>query len=389
MASWFGARKKFDETATDEALIRVCVVTRDPALIEEAHKDLLVGFLTRGAYEFESGHPDFQRCDVLLVDLRAAGVRGDPRDSLPFIEEIRTSVSHPPIVALCDGDAEFVREVMQRGAYEKLAAPVNMPQLRLALQRAYEFRSAEMKLESFLSEESASRERARKAQSRKARPSARAAVGGARPARQARSTAQPTGPSRLAVGFVLGCVLFFAGVVTVRTILSSMGDALASADGLAADSAAAEAPRNAVEPTARLGEFTGHRNLPLSASADFKRGELNGFLTPDHFRSEAELPPAVRPHTSLPGYDPAVVIERVTPRYSVEARALHLQGTVKIQAVIGKDGVPRMLARVSGDAALARIAMDAIVLWRYEPAMLDGQPVESETIIPIEFRLPD
>src|SRR6266478_5576829 len=100
MASWFGARKKLDETAADEALIRVCVVTRDPALIEEAHKDLLVGFLTRGAYEFESGHPDFQRCDVLLVDLRAAGVQGDPRDSLPFIEEIRKSVSHPPIVAL-------------------------------------------------------------------------------------------------------------------------------------------------------------------------------------------------------------------------------------------------------------------------------------------------
>jgi outer membrane biosynthesis protein TonB len=44
---------------------------------------------------------------------------------------------------------------------------------------------------------------------------------------------------------------------------------------------------------------------------------------------------------------------------------------------------------VSGDATLARIAMDAISLWRYEPAMLDGKAVESETIIPIEFRLPD
>jgi TonB family protein len=388
MASWFSVRKKLEETAADEAMIRVCVVTRDAALIEEVHKDLLVGFLTRGAYEFQGGHPDFQnRCDVLLVDLRAAGVQGDPRDSLSFIDEIRKSVSHPPIVALCDGDAEFVREVMQRGAYEKLAAPVNMPQLRLALQRAYEFRSAEMKLESFLSEESASRERARKTQSRNARPSTRAAIGAARLARPARPLAQPADPSRLAVGFVLGCVLFFAGVVTVRTILASMGDALASADGLAVP--AAEAGSNPLQPTARVREFPLHRNWPLSASADFKSGEFDSVLTPDHFRSEAELPPAVRPHTSLPGYDPAVVIERVTPRYSTEARALHLQGTVKIQAVIGKDGVPRMLARVSGDATLARIAMDAISLWRYEPAMLDGKAVESETIIPIEFRLPD
>jgi TonB family protein len=385
MASWFGARKKLEETAADEALIRVCVVTRDAALMEEVHKDLLVGFLTRAAYEFESGHPDFQqRCDVLLLDLRAAGVQGDPRDSLSFIDEIRKSVSHPPIVALCDGDAaEFVREVMQRGAYEKLAAPVNMPQLRLALQRAYEFRSAEMKLESFLSEESATRERARKAQSRNARPSTRAAVGAARPMRQR------TGPSRLAVGFVLGCVLFFAGVVAVRTILGNMGDALASAGGLAADSAAPGLSSNPVDSASQLREFAGHRNWPLSASADFKSGEFDSVLTPRHFRSEAELPPAVRLHTSLPGYDPAVVIERVTPRYSTEARSLHLQGTVKVRAVIGKDGVPRMLARVSGDATLARIAMDAIALWRYEPATLDGESVESETVIPIDFRLPD
>jgi outer membrane biosynthesis protein TonB len=44
---------------------------------------------------------------------------------------------------------------------------------------------------------------------------------------------------------------------------------------------------------------------------------------------------------------------------------------------------------VSGDPALAQIAMDAIALWRYQPAALDGEPVESEVIIPIEFQLPN
>jgi outer membrane biosynthesis protein TonB len=62
---------------------------------------------------------------------------------------------------------------------------------------------------------------------------------------------------------------------------------------------------------------------------------------------------------------------------------------VRIRAVIGKDGVPRGLASVSGDPLLAQIAMDAVALWRYAPATVDGQPVESEVIIPIDFHLPD
>jgi protein TonB len=117
-----------------------------------------------------------------------------------------------------------------------------------------------------------------------------------------------------------------------------------------------------------------------------------GALDPDSahpFRAEVELAAPARLHSSLPGYEPAAIIERVTPRYSLEARAQHLQGTVRIRAVIGKDGVPRRLARVSGDPLLAQIAMDAVALWRYAPATLDGQPVGSEVIIPIDFHLPD
>jgi protein TonB len=107
------------------------------------------------------------------------------------------------------------------------------------------------------------------------------------------------------------------------------------------------------------------------------------------FREEAELAAPARLHSSLPGYEPAAIIERITPRYSLEARAQHLQGTVRIRAVIGKDGVPRGLARVSGDPLLAQIAMDAVALWRYAPATVDGEPAESEVIIPIDFHLPD
>jgi TonB family protein len=383
MRSWFRARSKSQETA-DETLIRVCLVSRDAALVEEVHKDLLIGFSTRGGYDFESDHPDFQQyCDVLFVDLRAAGVQGEPREGLAFIDAIRKSVSHPPIVALCDSDAtDFAREVMQRGAYERLTAPLKMPHLRLALQRAYEFRLAEAKLENFLTQQTATHENPRTAPKRKARPAARAAAAAPRPVRRSR----PVAPSRLAVGFVLGCVLFFAGLVAVRTILSGMGDALASA-GFAADPGAAPSG-GALAGEPHSNSFSTSHFWPLTATSEVGKGALDP-ASAHPFREEAELPAPARLHSSLPGYEPAAIIERITPRYSLEARAQHLQGTVRIRAVIGKDGVPRGLARVSGDPLLAQIAMDAVALWRYAPATVDGEPVESEVIIPIDFHLPD
>jgi TonB family protein len=372
----------------EETLIRVCLVSRDPALIEEVHKDLLIGFSTRGGYEFDSNHPDFQEyCDVLFVDLRAAAV--GPEEGLNFIDAIRKSVSHPPIVALCDDDAaELGREVMRRGAYERLADPLKMPQLRLALQRAYEFRLAETKLESFLSQETAAHENARVAAKRKVRHPVRAGVASSHRERPAKAIRQRSAPSRLAIGFVLGCVLFFAGLVAVRTMLGGMGDALASA-GFAADSGTQALGSNAVVTEAHPSGFAPSRVWPLTASADLGEEAISPDSARHSFRAGAELLAPARPHSSLPGYEPAAIIERVTPRYSLEARAQHLQGTVRIRAVIGKDGVPRGIARMSGDPVLAQIAMDAVGLWRYEPATIDGEPVESEVIIPINFHLPD
>jgi len=61
MPSWFRAGRKSQDIVADESVIRVYLVSRDPALIQEVHKDLFVGFWTRGSYEFQSDHPDFQQ----------------------------------------------------------------------------------------------------------------------------------------------------------------------------------------------------------------------------------------------------------------------------------------------------------------------------------------
>jgi hypothetical protein len=167
--------------------------------------------------------------------------------------------------------------------------------------------------------------------------------------------------SPCAVGFVLGCALFFASLVAVRTLLVGKSYALASA-----------ANAHAGPVASRL-----HSGRPLAAVGFTESAFDNG------------LNPPRTPHTSLRDYEPAVIIEAVAPRYSTIALTHHLEGIVRIRAIIGADGTPRSLTRISGDPTLAQIAIDAISLWRYRPATVDGNLVESEIIIRTVFQLPN
>lgn len=56
-------------------------------------------------------------------------------------------------------------------------------------------------------------------------------------------------------------------------------------------------------------------------------------------------------------------------------------------AVIGKDGTIRELQVKSGLPVLAQAALDAVKQWRYRPYMLNGEPVEVDTQITINFTL--
>jgi len=64
-----------------------------------------------------------------------------------------------------------------------------------------------------------------------------------------------------------------------------------------------------------------------------------------------------------------------------------VEGDVVLAAVIGKDGTVRDLKAVSGPAMLVSSAIQAVRQWRYKPYLLNGQPVEVETQIKLQFRL--
>jgi len=74
--------------------------------------------------------------------------------------------------------------------------------------------------------------------------------------------------------------------------------------------------------------------------------------------------------------------------YPQSAKQLHIQGTVQLEETIGKDGNVKNVKALSGDATLARAAIDAVKQWKYKPYTLNSEPVEIQTTITVNFRLP-
>ncbi len=75
------------------------------------------------------------------------------------------------------------------------------------------------------------------------------------------------------------------------------------------------------------------------------------------------------------------------PVYPPMAIMAHVQGTVVLQAVIGRDGAVQDLRVLSGPALLIRAAMEAVKTWRYQPTLLNGEPVDVLTEISVNFTL--
>ncbi len=98
-------------------------------------------------------------------------------------------------------------------------------------------------------------------------------------------------------------------------------------------------------------------------------------------------PPAEKPRRLSEGVMEAALIHKVQPQYPAVARLMHLEGTVRLQAIIGKDGSVRELQVLSGNPILVQAAFAAVREWRYEPTQLNGEPVEVETYITVNFIL--
>lgn len=79
------------------------------------------------------------------------------------------------------------------------------------------------------------------------------------------------------------------------------------------------------------------------------------------------------------------LVNRVEPIYPPICKISGIQGQVKLHAIIGRDGKIQSLSAVSGHPLLVRAALDAVEQWRYRPYVLNGEAVEVETFITVNF----
>ena len=83
----------------------------------------------------------------------------------------------------------------------------------------------------------------------------------------------------------------------------------------------------------------------------------------------------------------ALLIHKVMPAYPTLAKAARIQGVVRLDAIIDKNGKVQSLTVIKGPPLLAPAAIQAVKQWAYKPTLLNGLPVEIATEIDVRFAL--
>lgn len=87
------------------------------------------------------------------------------------------------------------------------------------------------------------------------------------------------------------------------------------------------------------------------------------------------------------GITEGMLVQRTEPVYPSLAQRAHIQGTVKLQAIISRQGTIENLQLVEGHPMLVQAAIEAVKHWKYRPYILNGEPLEVETIVIVNFHL--
>jgi protein TonB len=104
--------------------------------------------------------------------------------------------------------------------------------------------------------------------------------------------------------------------------------------------------------------------------------------------SETGLKPVLQTLSVSQGVSQGLLYKKVAPSYPQNALRMHIEGTVELLATISKEGNITHIKVVTGDPQLARAASDAVKQWKYKPYLLNGEPVEIQTGVTVNFKLP-
>jgi periplasmic protein TonB len=118
-------------------------------------------------------------------------------------------------------------------------------------------------------------------------------------------------------------------------------------------------------------------------------GQMNGVIGGIISSTQIAVPKiAVQRIRVSSGVTAGLLVRKIEPQYPQMARIARVQGAVVLAALIGKDGTIQNLHVVSTASPLLNTAaMDAVRQWKYKPYILNGEPVEVDTNITVNFTL--
>ena len=106
------------------------------------------------------------------------------------------------------------------------------------------------------------------------------------------------------------------------------------------------------------------------------------------YRLPAQPVPGTSDSSSASSDPGGRLIRRVNPDYPDEARSKHIQGAVVLNVQVLGNGNVGTIEIATGNPVLAEAAVHAVRQWKYQPYVVDGRPVQSQTRITIRFTLP-
>lgn len=158
--------------------------------------------------------------------------------------------------------------------------------------------------------------------------------------------------------------------------------------------AAAEAPfsastERAALPPLQVEVVAGNRHTNVPAKSNAIRLDVDSGATSSASGASASTNTVVSTgdHVQLSPQTAQSVSVSVPPDYPLLARQMKVQGAVKLQALISRDGTIQELQILSGPSILATAAREAVKQWHFKPYMQNGQPVETQARITVNFTI--
>jgi len=141
-----------------EQAVHVWFCSPEPGLAEVIARALGPGFAVRRSEGFSLGSARGQEgwWDVVVLDLRAAGIETELEAGLGLMDEINQIEAPPPIIVMLGEDEHaLMLKVMEHGAFDTFSSPPDMVELRLIIRRAHKLRCAERELNELRTQERA------------------------------------------------------------------------------------------------------------------------------------------------------------------------------------------------------------------------------------------